>query len=293
MSWKCSSSIFPRFLGDQGRPAFWPGTATPACIWCPPWRAPRCPAPAWRRYPARDRPPLPRGSARRTRCPPAVRAAVEPGLVGKDLHYPRAHLHVLSALASASTAVRVGGVAVVILRRDGAHRAEPASTCRRRERRRAVDAGDAREGGMRTPRERRRPRRAEERRRARTVGASPSGRRARAEMRTRPPTLEHDRDSREAAMVVIIARQACGRASDPIRTRHAISSGWQAGQWAAGQLAGWAQTHQLLNSNQLDTLQQNNLCNQIRLFRGVPGCLSVSGLPGSVPGHIVVRPRVA
>ena len=41
---------------------------------------------------------------------------------------------------------------------------------------------------------------------------------ARAEMRTRPPTLEHDRDSREAAMVVIIARQACGRAPDPIRT---------------------------------------------------------------------------
>ena len=71
-------------------------------------------------------------------------------------------------------------------------------------------------------------------------------------------------------MVVIIARQACGRASDPIRTRHAIPSGWQAGQWAAGQLAGWAQT-QLLNSNQLDTyinqldtLQQNNLCNQIK-----------------------------
>ena len=58
---------------------------------------------------------------------------------------------------------------------------------------------------------------------------------ARAEMRTRPPTLEHDRDSREAAMVVIIARQACGRAPDPILTRHAVPSGWQvgaAGSWA-------------------------------------------------------------
>ena len=62
----------------------------------------------------------------------------------------------------------------------------------------------------------------------------------RAEMRTRPPTLEHDRDSREAAMVVIIARQACGRAPDPIRTptRNSVRLGTGS---------------QLLNSRQLNS----------------------------------------
>ena len=137
------------------------------------------------------------------------------------------------------------------LRRDGAHRAEPASTCRRRERRRAVDAGDAREGGGCARRERGGGRDARKKGEGRGRWARRRAEEARAEMRTRPPTLEHDRDSREAAMVVIIARQVWP-SLDPIRTRHAIPSGWQAGA-TAGRLGSNSSTAQLKSTRHVAT----------------------------------------
>ena len=44
---------------------------------------------------------------------------------------------------------------------------------------------------------------------------------ARAEMRTRPPTLEHDNDSKEAATVVIIARLGLCRGGRTLPSMHA------------------------------------------------------------------------
>ena len=116
---------------------------------------------------------------------------------------------------------------------------------------------------MRTPRERRRPRRAEERRRARTVGASPSGRRrGRRCARVHRPwsttgTAERLRWSLSSRARLVAEPRTLFGPDTQFRP---------AGRLGSGQLGSWQAGLKLNCSTQINSTRcnKNNLCNQIK-----------------------------